>query len=217
MKLYRSVFKRFIDLVLSVIALVALFPVLLIISILVRVKLGTPVFFVQNRPGRDEKIFRLYKFRTMSNQTDENGQLLPDHERLTAFGRRLRSLSLDELPELINIIKGDMSIVGPRPLAVQYLPFYNEEERKRHTVLPGLTGLAQVHGRNATTWEERLAYDVEYTKKISLRLDAHIIYETIKVVLKREGIGERGIDSLRDFDEYRQSQMLGEKNGNNRQ
>lgn len=205
--MYEKVFKRVFDCFLSGIALVVLSPIILITTLLVRIKLGKPVIFRQKRPGKDEKIFELYKFRSMTDARDDAGNLLPDSIRLTAFGRALRSTSLDELPELVNIFKGDMSIVGPRPLAVQYLPYYNEEERKRHSVLPGLTGLAQVHGRNATTWEERFSYDVKYVQHVTLFEDIRIILETIKVVFDRSGIGERGVDSPVDFDKYRKAQM----------
>lgn len=205
--MYERFFKRVFDCILSGIALIVLSPVIFITAILVRIKLGSPVIFKQKRPGKNEKIFELYKFRSMTDERDEKGNLLPDSARLTSFGRVLRSTSLDELPELVNIFKGNMAIVGPRPLAVQYLPFYNDEERKRHSVLPGLTGLAQVHGRNATTWEERFAYDVKYVKNITLFEDIRIILETIKVVFDRSGIGERGVDSPIDFDKYRKAQM----------
>lgn len=205
--MYQKYLKRIFDCLLSGVALIVLSPVILITAVLVRIKLGSPVIFKQKRPGKNEKIFELYKFRSMTDEKDEKGNLLPDSTRLTSFGRVLRSTSLDELPELVNIFKGDMSIVGPRPLAVQYLPFYNEEERKRHSVLPGLTGLAQVHGRNATSWEERFAYDVKYVKNITLLEDIRIILETIKVVFDRSGIGERGVDSPIDFDKYRKAQM----------
>lgn len=188
--MYRKFFKRFFDVVLSLLALVILSPVLLAVALLVRIKLGSPVIFHQERPGKDEKIFRLYKFRSMTDERDENGELLPDEVRLTRFGRVLRSTSLDELPELWNILKGDMSIVGPRPLAVSYLPYYTEEERRRHSVLPGLTGMAQTHGRNGLSWEEKFAYDLDYIDHISLWLDAKIILLTVKKVFVREGIGQ---------------------------
>ena len=188
--MYRHFFKRFFDMVLSTCALVALSPVLVVVAILVRTKLGSPVIFCQERPGKDEKIFKLYKFRSMTDQRDENGDLLPDEVRLTRFGRLLRSTSLDELPELWNILKGDMSIVGPRPLAVVYLPYYTEEEHHRHDVRPGLTGLAQVHGRNALQWEARFAYDLEYIQNISLWMDLKVLFLTVKKVLVREGIAQ---------------------------
>ena len=167
---------------------------------------GNP-FFTQPRPGKDERIFRLIKFRTMTNARDAEGNLLPDAQRLTRYGRFLRSTSIDELPELLNILIGDMSLIGPRPLAVQYLPFYNEQEQRRHSVLPGLTGLAQVNGRNATTWEERFAHDLEYVDSISFITDVHILLLTVKTVFKRTGIGVRGVDSLPDFDQYRREQL----------
>lgn len=188
--MYRKLFKRFFDIVLSLTALIVLSPVLLIVALLVRIKLGSPVIFHQERPGKDEKIFRLCKFRSMTDERDGDGNLLPDEVRLTKFGRVLRSTSLDELPELWNILKGDMSIVGPRPLAVSYLPYYTEEERRRHDILPGLTGMAQVHGRNGLSWEEKFAYDLEYVDHISFWLDVKIILLTVKKVFSREGIGQ---------------------------
>lgn len=187
---YARYIKRILDILLSGCALIVLSPVLLIVAILVRTKLGSPVIFCQERPGKDEKIFKMYKFRSMSDARDENGELLPDEVRLTKFGRALRSTSLDELPELWNIFKGDMSIVGPRPLAVVYLPYYTEEERHRHDIRPGLTGLAQVHGRNAISWEAKFAYDLEYLRTLSFRTDVKIIFLTVKKVLVREGIGQ---------------------------
>lgn len=188
--MYRKFFKRFLDIVLSLLSLIILSPVLFVVAILVRVKLGSPVIFCQERPGKDEKIFKLYKFRSMTDKRDEYGQLLPDSDRLTSFGRKLRSTSLDELPELWNILKGDMSIVGPRPLAVSYLPYYTEEEHHRHDVFPGLTGLAQIHGRNAIAWEEKFAYDIEYVENMNFWLDIKIILLTVKTVFLREGIGQ---------------------------
>lgn len=186
--MYRHFIKRLLDICLSGMALILLSPVLLVVAVLVRTKLGSPVLFKQERPGKNEKIFTLYKFRTMTDEKDEKGQLLPDEVRLTSFGKMLRSTSLDELPELINIFKGEMSIIGPRPLLVKYLPLYNEEQKHRHDVRPGLTGLAQVNGRNAITWEKKFEYDVEYVRKLSFMLDCKIFFETIKAVLKREGI-----------------------------
>ena len=170
--MYRKFFKRFFDVLLSGCALILLSPVLLIVAVLVRTKLGSPVIFCQERPGKNEKIFKMYKFRSMTDARDENGVLLPDEVRLTRLGRILRSTSLDELPELWNILRGDMSIVGPRPLLVKYLPLYNEEQRHRHDVRPGLTGLAQVNGRNAITWEDRFIYDVRYVYRITAWGDA---------------------------------------------
>ena len=186
--MYKNYIKRFLDFTLSLLALIFLSPVMLIIAILVRIKLGTPVIFKQQRPGKNEKIFTLYKFRTMTDKKDENGNLLPDSERLTKFGKLLRSTSLDELPELINILKGDMAIVGPRPLLVEYLPYYTEEEKHRHDVRPGLTGLAQVNGRNSISWEEKFKYDVQYVKKITFLGDLKIILKTVKKTVKREDI-----------------------------
>lgn len=187
---YEKYIKRILDIVLSGLALIILSPVIAIVALLVRVKLGSPVIFKQDRPGLNEKIFKMYKFRSMTDDRDVNGELLPDEDRLPSFGKKLRSTSLDELPELVNIFKGDMSIVGPRPLSVVYLPYYTEEERIRHTVRPGLTGLAQINGRNAISWEEKFRYDIEYVKNISLGLDISVFFGTIGKVLKREGIGQ---------------------------
>ena len=183
--MYKKFIKRFLDLILSLMALILLMPLMLIIYILVRVKLGKPAIFKQERPGKDEKIFTLYKFRTMTDEKDENGNLLPDEQRLTKFGKMLRSTSLDELPELVNIIKGDMSIVGPRPLLVEYLPLYTEEQKKRHLVKPGLTGLAQISGRNAITWKQKFKEDIEYINNITLWNDIKIIFKTIIKKLKK--------------------------------
>lgn len=186
--LYEKYIKRLLDIVLSGVALVVLSPVLFITAVLVRINLGSPVIFTQERPGKDEKVFKLHKFRSMTDARDANGNLLPDKERLTRFGAKLRSLSIDELPELWDIFRGKMSIVGPRPLLVKYLPLYNAEQRHRHDVRPGLTGWAQVHGRNLTSWEERFEYDVEYVKNISFAFDVKIILMTVRCVLGREGI-----------------------------
>lgn len=180
--------KRFFDIVLSLIALLLLWPVILLVAILVRLKLGSPVIFHQKRPGYREKIFTLGKFRTMTDARDASGELLPDAVRLTKFGAFLRKTSLDELPELWNILKGDMSIVGPRPLLVEYLPYYTKRERLRHTIRPGLTGLAQVNGRNFIAWDDRLEKDVEYVEHISFWLDLKILWMTVKVVLAREDV-----------------------------
>lgn len=188
--MYRKLFKRLLDIVLSGLALIILSPFLLIVAVLVRIKLGSPVIYKQERPGKDEKIFKLFKFRSMSNAKDANGKLLPDTQRLTRFGRILRATSLDELPELVNILKGDMSIVGPRPLAVVYLPYYTNRERHRHDVRPGLTGLAQVSGRNSISWEDKFKYDLEYIERIGPLFDLKIIILTIKKVFVREGIGQ---------------------------
>lgn len=198
--MYRKCIKRLLDFLLSLIVIIVLSPFMLIIAILVRMKLGKPIIFKQERPGKDEKIFTLYKFRTMTDERDEEGNLLPDEIRLTKFGKFLRSTSLDELPELFNILKGDMSIVGPRPLLVEYLPLYNEEQKKRHMVRPGLTGLAQVNGRNSISWEEKFRDDIFYTKNISLWLDIKIIFKTVKKVIKREGISEEGSATVRKFE-----------------
>ena len=178
--MYKYFFKRLLDFVLSLLAIIVLSPVLLITAILVRTKLGSPVIFKQERPGKNEKIFTLYKFRTMTDEKDEEGNLLPDEIRLTKFGKLLRSTSLDELPELFNILLGDMSIVGPRPLLVSYLPYYNEEEKHRHDVRPGLTGLAQVSGRNYIAWDDRFKKDVEYVNNQSFLLDVKVIINTIQ-------------------------------------
>lgn len=188
--MYKTFFKRCFDIVSSGMALIVLSPILLYIGYLVKTRLGSPVLFTQNRPGKDGKIFKMYKFRSMTDERDKNGELLPDTLRLTQFGKKLRSTSLDELPELINIFKGDMSVVGPRPLAVVYLPYYTEEEMHRHDVRPGLTGLAQVNGRNSLSWEEKFAYDLEYVSNISFMGDMKIIFKTIKKVFIREGIGQ---------------------------
>lgn len=186
--MYAKYIKRILDLILSLMALILLMPLMIIIGILVRINLGSPIIFKQKRPGKNEKIFTLYKFRTMTDKRDIDGNLLPDEYRLTKFGKFLRSTSLDELPELINIIKGDMAIVGPRPLLVEYLPYYTEEEKHRHDVRPGLTGLAQVNGRNEISWEEKLKYDTEYIKEISFYSDLKIIFKTIKKTIKRKDI-----------------------------
>lgn len=204
--MYEKYFKRILDFILSLIAIIILSPVLLIVAVLVRIKLGSPVIFKQQRPGKDEKIFTLYKFRTMTDKKDENGNLLPDSERLTKFGKALRSTSLDELPELFNILKGDMAIVGPRPLLVRYLPYYTEEERHRHDVRPGLTGLAQIHGRNATNWTDRFKYDVEYTNKITIFKDIKILIKTIMKVIKKEDILVGKEHILLNLDEERRKQ-----------
>ncbi|MBP8641072.1 MAG: sugar transferase [Oscillospiraceae bacterium] len=201
---YERFVKRGLDAFLATGALIVLSPVLLITAIMVRVKLGSPVLFTQDRPGKDEKIFKLYKFRSMTDDRDENGQLLPNEVRLTPFGRKLRSTSLDELPELINIAKGDMSIIGPRPLLIRYLPAYTETERHRHDVRPGLSGLAQVNGRNFVKWDQRLAFDVEYVNKITFLGDVKIILKTIEKVFKHDDIAENPDDIDEGFlDEIR--------------
>ena len=186
--LYEKYIKRLLDIVLSGCALIVLSPLLLVTAILVRVKLGSPVIFCQERPGKDEKIFKLHKFRSMSDARDENGNLLPDKERLTGFGKKLRALSIDELPELWDIFRGKMSIVGPRPLLVEYLPYYTENERHRHDVRPGLTGLAQINGRNTLTWEQKFTYDLEYVQHIGFCEDIKILFRTVSKVLNRSGV-----------------------------
>ena len=187
--LYERFGKRLLDILLSGTALLVLSPLLLVTAILVRVKLGSPVIFCQERPGKNEKIFKLHKFRSMTDARDENGDLLPDKERLTAFGKALRATSIDELPELFDIFRGKMSIVGPRPLLVEYLPYYSEEEHHRHDVLPGLTGLAQINGRNNLTWEQKFAYDIQYASKdISFKTDAKIFFQTFIKVIHRDGV-----------------------------
>lgn len=185
---YEKYIKRPQDLLCALLALVLLSPVLMIIALLVRLKLGSPVLFRQNRPGKDGKIFKMYKFRTMTDKRDENGVLLPDEDRLTPFGKAMRSSSLDELPELLNIIRGDCAVCGPRALLPEYLPLYNAHQARRHEVRPGLTGLAQVHGRNAISWEEKFDWDVRYVDHITFLGDWRIIFATIRTVLKREGV-----------------------------
>lgn len=197
--LYEKYIKRPQDLCCAVLALVVLSPVLAITALLVKIKLGSPVIFKQERPGLNGQIFEMYKFRTMTDGRDKNGELLPDEQRLTSFGKMLRSTSLDELPELINIIKGDLSVVGPRALLVRYLPRYNEEQARRHEVRPGLTGLAQIHGRNAISWDEKFKWDVQYVDHVSFLGDWKIIFDTIKVVLKRDGINSDTSVTMEEF------------------
>ncbi len=197
--LYEKYIKRPLDCVLATGALIVLSPVIGATAIAVKIKLGAPVFFSQERPGKDEELFRLYKFRTMTDERDSYGMLLPDEIRLTDFGKLLRSTSLDELPELINIIKGDMAIVGPRPLLVQYLPRYSDRQRRRHEVRPGLTGLAQVHGRNNVTWEDKFDWDEKYVDQISFLGDFKIVLDTIHIVLKKEGIHSSTSTTMEEF------------------
>ena len=197
--LYECGLKRIIDFLLSFLAIVILSPVMVIVALLVKVKLGSPVIFSQLRPGKNEKIFKLYKFRTMTDERDQQGNLLPDQIRLTSFGKMLRSTSLDELPELWNILKGDMSIVGPRPLLVKYLPLYSEEQRHRHDVRPGFTGLAQVHGRNSISWQEKFVWDIKYVNHITFSGDLKIICQTVGVVLKRDGIHSESAVTMEEF------------------
>lgn len=209
---YEAFIKRLLDILISLIVMILFCWLYAIIAVLVRIKLGSPVIFAQERPGRidpktgKETIFKLYKFRSMNDKRDENGELLPGKDRLTPFGSKLRSTSLDELPEIVNILKGDMSLIGPRPLATVYLPYYTDEERMRHLVRPGLTGLAQASGRNGLTWEEKFAYDVEYANNITFLMDLKIIFMTIKAVLAHEGIGDGGKPED-SFHIYRQKQL----------
>ncbi|MGB4609040.1 MAG: sugar transferase [Saccharofermentanales bacterium] len=204
--IYGKIVKRILDFVCSLLMILLLSPLLLILSILVLVNLGSPVFFRQIRPGKNEKIFRLVKFRSMNNKKDDAGNLLPDKERLTRFGLFLRKSSLDELPELWCILKGDMSFVGPRPLSIKYLPFYTEQEAKRHNVRPGLTGLAQIRGRNDLDWDQRLAYDIEYVENLTFKNDLKILFKTVAKVLKQEDVIVAGTGKVGDLDEIRQVQ-----------
>ncbi len=197
--MYPKYIKRLLDVLLSSSALLLFSPLSLLVALLVRLKLGSPILFCQERPGLHGKIFKMYKFRSMTDKRDDKGNLLPDAERLPKFGKFLRATSLDELPELLNIVKGDMSIVGPRPLLVKYLPLYNEEQRHRHDVRPGLTGLAQVNGRNALSWEEKFWYDVEYVRTISFWLDVKILFQTVIKVVKRDGISQAGEATMEEF------------------
>ena len=205
--MYRKFIKRLLDILISLAGIVILSPVLLVLWILVRIKLGSPAIFTQQRPGKDGKIFKLCKFRSMTDGHDDEGKLLPDEERLTSFGRKLRATSLDELPEIFNILKGDMSLIGPRPLLVRYLPYYTEEERHRHDVRPGLTGLAQVHGRNALNWEARFAYDLEYVEHCSFWMDVKILFMTVGKVLKHSDTLSGAEQTVEDFDVYRQHSL----------
>ena len=197
--MYAFFFKRFLDFILSLLAIVCLSPLLLLLTVLGYFKMKGNPFFTQERPGLHEKIFKLVKFRTMTNEKDVNGELLPDEQRLNAYGKFLRSTSLDELPELYNIVKGDMSIIGPRPLLVRYLPRYNEEQRHRHDVRPGLTGYAQAHGRNTVTWEDKFKMDVWYTRNVSFKTDWDIFWDTVRIVLKREGISSETSATMEEF------------------
>lgn len=196
---YEKYIKRPQDFLCALAAIIVLSPVMLITAILVKIKLGSPVIFTQDRPGLHGKIFKLYKFRSMTDERDEQGNLLPDEVRLTSFGKKLRSSSLDELPELFNMLKGDMSVVGPRPLLVRYLERYNEHQARRHEVRPGFTGYAQVHGRNAISWEDKFNYDVEYVDHISFLGDWKIIFQTVGKVLKREGISSDTSVTMEEF------------------
>ena len=208
--MYAKFFKRLLDICSSLAAITVLSPLLVILTVLGAVKMKGNPFFTQLRPGKNEKIFKLIKFRSMTCEKDADGNLLPDEKRLTKYGKLLRSTSLDELPELFNILKGDMSVIGPRPLVPQYLPYYTEEEKHRHDVRPGLSGLAQINGRNTLNWEDRFAYDLKYVKKISFMLDVSIVLKTLLKVVKRSDIQVRGTTKMMDFDKYR-IQQRGEK------
>lgn len=207
--IYEKYVKRPQDFLCALAATIVLSPVILITAVLIRIKLGAPVIFTQERPGKDGKIFKLYKFRTMTNAKDENGELLSDEVRLTKFGKILRSTSLDELPELFNMLKGDMSVVGPRPLLVKYLPLYNENQARRHEVRPGFTGLAQVNGRNAITWEEKFDWDIKYVDNITFLGDWEIIFKTVITVLKRDGISS---ETSATMEEFRGTKFINEEN-----
>lgn len=196
---YEKYIKRVLDFIFSLVSLILLSPVLLVIAILVRIKLGSPVMFTQERPGLNAKIFKIYKFRTMTDEVDEMGELLPDTSRLTSFGEWLRASSLDELPELFNILKGDMSFVGPRPLLVRYLPRYSDFEKRRHEVRPGLTGYAQVHGRNLISWDEKFKWDVKYVDEVSFLNDFRVIMRTVFYVLRHEGINASNDSTMPEF------------------
>lgn len=200
--IYEKCIKRCLDFLLSLLSIIILSPVILMTALVVRIKLGGPVLFCQIRPGKNGKLFRMYKFRSMTNEKDAEGKLLPDEVRLTSFGKKLRATSLDELPELFNILKGDMSIVGPRPQLVRDMVFMTPEQNRRHEVRQGLTGLAQIKGRNAITWEEKLAYDIEYVDHISFWNDVIIIFGTIKSVFAKEGISAEGMETAEDFGDY---------------
>lgn len=204
-KIYENFIKRLLDIILSLFAIIILSPILIVIAILVRIKLGSPVIFTQNRPGKNGKIFKLYKFRTMKDSKDSDGNLLPDADRMPLFGRRLRATSLDELPELFNILKGDMAIIGPRPLLEEYIPYYTEREMHRHDVRPGLSGLAQINGRNASSWEETLDYDIDYVNNISFTGDLSIVFQTIGKVVKRSDIIQGSDNKIGRFDDHRKS------------
>lgn len=196
---YEKYIKRPQDFLCALLALIVLSPVMLVVALLVRTKLGSPVLFTQDRPGKDGRIFKLYKFRSMTDERDANGNLLPDEVRLTSFGKKLRATSLDELPELFNILRGDMAVVGPRPLLVKYLPRYNAHQARRHEVRPGFTGLAQVHGRNSISWDEKFAWDIKYVECITFLGDLSILFDTIKTVIQKEGISADGDATMPEF------------------
>lgn len=201
--MYKKFFKRFFDIILSLIAIIILSPVYLIISVLVLIFMGWPILFKQPRPGKNEKIFNMYKFRTMTNKKDKDGNLLPDDQRLPKFGKFLRKTSLDELPEMFCILTGTMSFIGPRPLLVEYLPYYTKEEHHRHDVRPGLTGLAQANGRNLVNWDDRFKLDLEYVNNVSLKMDLSVIIKTISIVLKSEGITDGKTETMTFLNEER--------------
>lgn len=205
--MYSKYIKRLLDIILSFSAIIILLPIYVIVSILVLIFMGWPIIFKQPRPGKNEKIFNMYKFRTMTNKKDKDGNLLPDEERLPKFGKFLRATSLDEIPELFNILKGDMSLIGPRPLLVKYLPYYTEEEHHRHDVRPGLTGWAQVNGRNLLNWDERFKKDLEYVNNISFKMDLKVIFKTISIVLKREGVTDKKTVTMTFLDEERKDRV----------
>ena len=202
--IYARYIKRLLDIIISLVILILFCWLYIIVAILVRIKLGSPVLFKQPRPGRGGEIFNMYKFRTMTDERDEKGELLPDEVRLTAFGSFLRKTSLDEIPELFCILKGDMSIVGPRPLLVKYLPYYTQRENLRHSVRPGLTGYAQAHGRNAISWEKKFEYDIYYVEHLTFAMDVKVMIDTVKTVLSHDGVV---LNALEDFDVYRKKQM----------
>ena len=210
--MYRKFFKRFLDIIISSIFILCFWWLYIIISILVKIKLGSPIIFKQDRPGLNEKIFKMYKFRTMTNKKDSWGNLLPDIERLTPFGKFLRTTSLDEIPELWNVLKGEMSLVGPRPLLIEYLDYYTIEENKRHSVKPGITGWAQINGRNSLLWEEKFKYDIEYVDKLNFFFDLKIMFLTIKKVIKKENISDFKRENKEiDFDKYRKMEKKWKK------
>lgn len=209
--MYRECYKRMLDVIISLLAIILLLPVYLVLYFKIKKELGSPVLFTQDRPGLHGKIFKMYKFRSMTDERDENGELLPDDQRLTAFGKKLRSTSLDELPELFNVLKGDMSLVGPRPLLVQYLPLYNKRQRHRHDVRPGITGLAQVKGRNSITWDEKFEWDIRYVKQVSLWMDIKILMWTVITVLRRDGINQSAEVTMEPFKGSPEPESRGQK------
>lgn len=201
--MYKKYIKRILDIILSLIAIIVTLPIFLIVGILILIFIGQPAIFRQKRPGKNEKIFTMYKFRTMTNKKDKDGNLLPDDQRLPKFGKFLRKTSLDELPEIFCILNGSMSFVGPRPLLVEYLPYYTDEEHHRHDVRPGLTGWAQANGRNLVNWDDRFKLDIEYVNNVSFKMDVKVIMKTINIVFKREGINQEGQATMQSLVEYR--------------